>query len=96
MPGLTWPPHDTDRNRLLCRGQVVVYALVAVYFGLMALQSGALVPWAITTVALAATFVAVAALLLMRAGRRATTTHEPAREPGSEPTRDQRPAAPGR
>ena len=70
MPGFTWPPRDTDRNRFLCTVQVVVYALITVYFGIMALASGALVPWGITTVALAATVVASVALLLMRAQRR--------------------------
>jgi hypothetical protein len=92
MPGFPWPPRDTDRNRFLARVQVVAYALVAVYFGLLALQSGALVPWAITTVALAATIVAGAALLLMRAQHRAATTEAPV--PG--PAREQRPTAPGR
>ncbi|MDD7934222.1 hypothetical protein [Actinomycetospora straminea] len=72
MPGFSWPPRDTDRNRFLCRVQVVVYALVTAYFGLFALVSGALVPWAIFTVALAATLVVGVALLLMRAQRRAT------------------------
>ncbi|MHC1563148.1 hypothetical protein ACR9E3_29660 [Actinomycetospora sp. C-140] len=69
MPGFTWPPRDTDRNRILTRVQVVVYALVTAYFGLFALASGGVVPWAIFTVALAATIVAGVALLLMRAQR---------------------------
>lgn len=69
MPGLTWPPRDTDRNRILTRVQVVLYALVAVYFGLFALASGGLLPWAIFTVALAATLVAGVALFLMSAQR---------------------------
>ena len=71
MPGLRWPPRDTDRNRFLARAQIVVYALITVYFGLFALASGAFVPWAIFTVALAATVVTAVALLLMRAQRRA-------------------------
>jgi polyferredoxin len=71
MPGLTWPPRDTDRNRFLARVQIVVYAVVTAYFGLFALVSGAFVPWAIFTVALAATVVTGVALLLMRAQRRA-------------------------
>jgi hypothetical protein len=71
MPGLTWPPQDTDRNRFLARVQIVVYAVVTAYFGLFALVSGAFVPWAIFTVALAATVVTGVALLLMRAQRRA-------------------------
>jgi hypothetical protein len=78
MPGFTWPPRDTDRNRILYRLQVVVYALVTVYFFVFALASGALVPWAICTVALAATVVVTVALLLMRAQR------QPAPEPGAE------------
>lgn len=79
MPGFTWPPRDTDRNRFLCRLQVVLYALITVYFGLFALVSGALVPWAIFTVALAATLVAGVALLLMRAQRQAA--HPPQQGP---------------
>ena len=74
MPGFTWPPRDTDRNRILCRLQVVVYALVTAYFGLFALVTGALMPWAIFTLALAATIVVGAALLLMRAQRRGTVS----------------------
>lgn len=92
MPGFTWPPSDTDRNRILYRLQVVVYALVTAYFFVFALASGALVPWAICTAALAATVVVAVGLLLMRAQRRA------APEPGAEAT--PRPAeqdpAPGR
>lgn len=72
LPGFSWPPRDTDRNRFLCRVQVVVYALVAAYFLAFALVSGAFVPWAIFTVAFAATLVVGVALLLMRAQRRAT------------------------
>jgi len=71
MPGFTWPPRDTDRNRFLYRLQIVVYALVTAYFFVFALASGALVPWAICTVALAATVVVAVGLLLMRAQRRA-------------------------
>jgi hypothetical protein len=78
MPGLTWPPRDTDRNRVLARVQIVVYALVTAYFGLFAVVSGAVVPWAIFTVALAATVVTGVALLLMRAQRRGTTPAEQA------------------
>jgi hypothetical protein len=74
MPGFTWPPRDTDRNRFLCRLQVVLYALVTVYFGLFALATGALLPWSIFTVALAATIVVAVALVLMRAERRAAGT----------------------
>ncbi|GAA4925981.1 hypothetical protein EV188_1137 [Actinomycetospora succinea] len=70
MPGFTWPPPATDRNRFLCGLQVVVYALVTVYFGIFAIATGAFLPWAIFTVALAATFVAGVALVLMRAERR--------------------------
>lgn len=69
MPGITWPPNDTDRNRFLCRLQVAVYAAAALYFGAFALATGAFVPWAIFTVALAAALVAGAAILLMRAQR---------------------------
>jgi heme A synthase len=78
MPGLTWPPRDTDRNRFLARVQIVVYALVTAYFGLFAVVSGAFVPWAIFTVALAATVVTGVALLLMRAQRRGATSAEQA------------------
>ncbi|MFC5139258.1 hypothetical protein ACFPK1_13520 [Actinomycetospora rhizophila] len=70
MPGITWPPRDTDRNRFLCRVQVVLYALVTLYFGAFALASGALLPWTIFTIALAATLVAGVALVLMRSRRR--------------------------
>lgn len=70
MPGFTWPPQDTDRNRFLCRLQVVLYALVTAYFGTFALATGSLVPWAIFTIALAATLVVGVALVLMRAQRR--------------------------
>ena len=70
MPGITWPPRDTDRNRFLCRVQVVLYALVTLYFGAFALASGALLPWTIFTIALAATLVAGVALALMRSRRR--------------------------
>lgn len=70
MPGFPWPPQDTDRNRFLVRLQVVLYALVTVYFGVFAVASGALLPWTIFTVALAATLVAGVALVLMRAQRR--------------------------
>ncbi|GAA4778579.1 hypothetical protein GCM10023200_09480 [Actinomycetospora chlora] len=80
MPGLTWPPRDTDRNRFLARVQIVVYAVVTAYFGLFALVSGAFVPWAIFTVALAATVVTGVALLLMRAQRRAAQPAGPAAE----------------
>ncbi|MDD7937001.1 hypothetical protein PHK61_01065 [Actinomycetospora lutea] len=70
MPGFTWPPRDTDRNRFLCRVQVVVYALVTLYFGAFALASGSLLPWTIFTLALAATLVVGVALALMRTQRR--------------------------
>lgn len=92
MPGFTWPPRDTDRNRILYRLQVVVYALVTAYFFVFALASGALVPWAICTVALAATVVVAVGLLLMRAQRQAAP--ETGVEAGAPPV-DQGPAAPG-
>jgi hypothetical protein len=69
MPGIAWPPNDTDRNRFLCRLQLAVYVAAALYFGAFALATGAFVPWAIFTVALAAALVAGAAMLLMRAQR---------------------------
>ncbi len=93
MPGFTWPPRDTDRNRILYRLQVVVYALVTAYFFVFALASGALVPWAICTVALAATVVVTVGLMLMRAQRRAAP--EPATEATPYPAGPD-PAAPGR
>jgi len=99
MPGFTWPPRDTDRNRILCRAQVVLYALVTLYFGVFALASGALVPWTITALALAATIVAVVALLLMRAQRQAADAADPAPADGRHQDQDQDrrdPAAPGR
>jgi membrane protein implicated in regulation of membrane protease activity len=80
MPGFTWPPRDTDRNRFLCRLQVVVYALVTLYFGTFALATGAFLPWAIFTVALAATIVVAAALLLMRAQRQESQRQESQRQ----------------
>jgi hypothetical protein len=84
MPGFTWPPRDTDRNRILYRLQVVVYALVTAYFFVFALASGALVPWAICTVALAATVVVTVGLVLMRAQRRAAPEPTP-RAAGQDP-----------
>jgi membrane protein implicated in regulation of membrane protease activity len=90
MPGFTWPPRDTDRNRFLCRLQVVLYGLVTAYFGLFALVSGALVPWTIFTVALAATLVVVVAIVLMRAQRQAAeqpTQQSPRQSPQQSPRR---------
>ena len=80
MSGFPWPPRDTDRNRILYRAQAVIYGLVTVYFFLFALASGAFVPWAIFTVALAATVVVGVGLLLMRAQRQAATSDTPATE----------------
>jgi archaellum biogenesis protein FlaJ (TadC family) len=77
MPGFTWPPRDTDRNRFLYRLQVVLYALVTAYFFVFALATGALMPWAICTVALAATMVVAVGLVLMRAERRAAPQPTP-------------------
>jgi cation transporter-like permease len=94
MPGFTWPPRDTDRNRFLYRLQVVVYALVTAYFFVFALASGALVPWAICTVALAATVVVAVGLLLMRAQRRAAP--EPDTEAAAAPQAAGQDPAPGR
>ncbi len=82
---MTWPPPDTDRNRFLGRLQAVLYGLVTVYFGLFALKTGALLPWVVCTIALAATMVVVVALLMMRAQRQAA-------EAPSDPGRDQQPA----
>ena len=89
MPGFTWPPRDTDRNRFLGRLQVVLYALVTVYFGLFALATGALMPWTIFTVALAATIVAGVALLLMRAQRQAGEAPSPPESQPRDPSQDQ-------
>ena len=102
MPGLTWPPRDTDRNRILCRAQLVLYALITVYFLVFALATGALVPWTIFTLALAATLVVVIALALMRAQRFAhpaapdhrATPDAGAPAPGPDPASD-RPAPGG-
>jgi len=69
MPVIAWPPNDTDRNRFLGRLQVAIYVAAALYFGAFALATGAFVPWAIFTVAVAAALVAGAAMLLMRAQR---------------------------
>lgn len=74
---MTWPPRDTDRNRFFGRLQVVLYAFVTVYFGLFALATGAFLPWAIFTVALAATVVVAVALMMMRAERRAREQSQP-------------------
>jgi membrane protein implicated in regulation of membrane protease activity len=92
MPGITWPPRDTDRNRFLCRLQVGIYGFVAAYFGLFALVSGALVPWTIFTVALAATLVVVVALVLMRAQRQAA--EQPADRPTEQPRQQPAPGDP--
>ncbi|WP_433787597.1 hypothetical protein ACQPX6_12280 [Actinomycetospora sp. CA-101289] len=83
MSGFPWPPRDTDRNRILYRAQAVIYGLITVYFFLFALASGAFVPWAIFTVALAATVVVGVGLLLMRAQRQAATTATEAPDPAA-------------
>lgn len=78
MPTMTWPPVDSDRNRLIYVAVAVLAALATVYFLLWALQSRGLVPWAGFTLLLAVTLVAGTGRVLMVLARRRTT-------PGTEP-----------
>ena len=66
---MTWPPADTDRNRLVYTVAAVLGVLATVYFLLWALQTRSLVPWVGFTLLLAATLVAGVALLAMRERR---------------------------
>lgn len=79
---MTWPPADTDRNRLVYGVGAVVGVLATVYCLLFALQTGALIPWTFFTLWLAATLLAGLGLLLMREQRQAAEKAEPA-EAGS-------------
>lgn len=84
---MTWPPPDTDRNRFLARLQLVIYGLVTAYFLLFALVTGALVPWSIFAIFLAATIVVSIALVHMRAQRHTAGTGVPDRDDAAPPAR---------